>query len=88
MVEGTVGVPVALLEDVGKSLSCPSSSMVVEEGVLVGSSVGVLLCNVLLVAEGFLAWLGLLDPSRCLSYHVGVLKHFRVVQLVLLRLIG
>ena len=66
-VEGTVGVLVALLEEVKKSLALPSSSMVVEEGVLVGSSVGVSLGNVLVVAEGFPAWLGLLDPSRCSS---------------------
>ena len=66
-VEGTVDVLVALLKEVEKSLALPSSSMVVEEGVLMGSSVGVSLGNVLVVAEGFPAWFSLLDPSWCSS---------------------
>ena len=67
VVEGTMGVPDVLFEEVEKSLASPSSTMVVEEGVLVGSSVGISLGNVLVVAEGFPAWLGLLNPSRCRS---------------------
>ena len=67
VVEGAVGAPAALLEEVKKSFDSPSLKMVVEEGILSGPGVGPLLGDGLVVAEGFPGWLSLLDPHRCSS---------------------
>ena len=66
-VEGTMGVPVPLLEEVEKELDLSSSSMAIKEGVLMRSGVDGVVGNVLVVAEGFPVWLDLLDTTRCPS---------------------
>ena len=65
MVQGAVGALDTLPGEARKSRGTINPSMVVEEGVLVESSLGTLLGNMLMFAEGFLSWLVLLDPLRC-----------------------